>query len=74
VDDLIIKGWVSREINNLRITSFGREIRKTAEDTTDRYFLMPFRGFQETELERALELIDDYRQGIPLLNEPQWTT
>lgn len=69
VDELIIKGWVNRETDKLRITAFGREIRKTAEDTTDRYFLMPFRGFQQNEMERALELIDDYRQGIPRLSE-----
>ena len=63
---LVRKGWVSREDNWFRITPFGREIRRTAEDTTDRYFLSPLRRFPERELERAMELIDDYRQGIPV--------
>jgi len=70
VEELIIKGWVSRESDRLCMTPFGREIRKTAEDTTNRYYLMPFHEFTETELERTLELINDYRQGIPYLSEP----
>ena len=64
VSGLIHKGWVSREGDWLKITPFGREIRKTAEATTDRYFLAPMRRFDELELERTRRLIDDYRRGI----------
>jgi len=67
VSGLIRKGWVSREGDSLRITPFGREIRRTAEATTDRYFLAPLRRFTELELEQAVELINEYRKGIPSL-------
>lgn len=67
VSGLIRKGWVSREGDRLNITPFGREIRRTAEATTDRYFLVPLRRFAEPELERSIELIDDYRKGMPVL-------
>lgn len=65
VSGLIRKGWVSREGDKLSITPFGREIRRTAEATTDRYFLAPLRAFAEVELEKTVELIDDYRRGMP---------
>lgn len=68
VGGLIRKGWVSREGDRLSITPFGREIRRTAESTTDRYFLMPLRRFTETELEQARELLDEYRRGMSALN------
>ena len=67
VSELVRKGWVNREGDALHITPFGREIRRTAEATTDRYFFMPLKSFSVTDLEQAVELIDDYRKGIPIL-------
>lgn len=65
VGSLIKKGWVCQSGNGVRITEYGRDIRQIAEDTTDRYFHLPFRSIPEPELERALELINAFRKGIP---------
>ena len=65
VDMLAQKGWLTKEDSILRITSTGSEIRRTAEATTDRYYLEPFRRFPEIELERTLDLIEEHRRGLP---------
>ena len=56
VDQLVKKGWVTIEHEILSITAFGAEIRKIAEETTDRYYYAPFRKFDEDYLERTIEL------------------
>lgn len=64
VDYLVHKGWISQVEGKLKITPFGAEIRQTAEGTTDRFFLTPFRTFDEVYLERTLNLLDELRAGL----------
>jgi len=64
--ELIRKGWVSREGDLLRITPFGREIRRTVEATTDRYFFTPLICFSTSDLEQTEELIKEFRKGMPI--------
>ena len=66
VDMLAKKGWLTKEDSILRITPTGSEIRRTAEATTDRFYLEPFRRFPEIELEKTLELIEEHRRGLPV--------
>ena len=66
--ELIRKGWVSREGDLLRITPFGREIRRTIEATTDRYYFTPLICFSTSDLEQTEELIKEFRKGMPIMD------
>lgn len=65
VEQLVKKGWVIEEKDSIRITPFGSEIRKIAEETTDRYYSSPFKKFTELDLKKVIELTNEFRQLLP---------
>jgi Mn-dependent DtxR family transcriptional regulator len=65
VEQLVKKGWVIQEKDVIRITPFGSEIRKIAEETTDRYYASPFKKFNELDLKKVIELTDKFRRSLP---------
>jgi hypothetical protein len=67
ISELSRRGWVINSNEDLSITPFGAEIRHIAEDTTDRYYFAPWQDFPESHLAPLLELIDDFRRGIPTI-------
>lgn len=68
VDQLGIKGWVTVNGNQLKLTDAGIEIRETAEKLTNRYFYAPFASFGDENYARLLELLNRHRRGIPQPN------
>lgn len=60
VELLLRRGWVTRDDGILRITPFGTEIRQTAENTTERYFLAPFSKISAVEMEQTITLIEEF--------------
>jgi predicted transcriptional regulator len=65
VEQLVKKGWAIQEKDSIRITPFGAEIRKIAEETTDRYYASPFKKFTESDLKKVIELTDKFRRSLP---------
>ncbi len=64
-DHLVHKGWVMPKNDTLLITPFGIEVRQTAEETTDRYYFIPFRNFPDEYLTQTISLLNDFKSGIP---------
>ena len=58
VELLIKRGWIKREGVNLSITSYGAELRQNAENTTDRYYLAPFKKFPAVQMEQTIALLE----------------
>lgn len=65
VDHLVRKGWVTSEQGVVRITPFGADIRKIAEETTNRYFYLPFNLFDSADLKQTIDLLENFRRGLP---------
>jgi hypothetical protein len=59
------KGWITQSQAELRITPFGAETRKIAEDTTNRYFFAPFKDMARADMDATIELLIDFRRSIP---------
>jgi hypothetical protein len=59
------RGWITQSEADLKITPFGAETRKIAEDTTNRYFFAPFKDMTRTEMETTIELLINFRRSIP---------
>lgn len=64
VDHLVRKGWVTNTNGALHVTPFGIEVHQTAEETTDRYYLIPFRFFNDEFLSKTVDLVNEYRRGL----------
>jgi hypothetical protein len=63
LEDLIRRGWVEgKEV--YQITTLGKEIRQTAEETTDRYFYAPWSCLTEAEMEDLRDLLIRLRDGL----------
>jgi len=71
ISDLARRGWVLNSNDELSITPFGTEVRRIAEDTTDRYYFTPWQTFTEARINSLCQLVDDFRRGIPALEEKQ---
>lgn len=69
ISDLSRRGWVLNGNDELSITPFGTEVRRIAEDTTDRYYFAPWQIFPEARITTLRQLVDDFRRGIPTLEE-----
>lgn len=69
ISDLSRRGWVLNGNDELSITPFGAEVRRIAEDTTDRYYFTPWQTFTEARVTNLRQLVDDFRRGIPALEE-----
>ena len=67
LNDLARRGWVANSNDELSITPFGSEVRRIAEDTTDRYYFTPWRGIAEEKLSALKDMINEFRRGIPEL-------
>lgn len=65
VESLIKKGWVTQDQEVVQITPFGADIRKIAEETTNRYYYSPLKNFSETEIDQTIELIEKFRRALP---------
>ena len=64
VDHLVHKSWVVKKDDSLLITPFGIEIRQTAEETTERFFLAPFKYFPDDYLTQTVSLLDEFRRSV----------
>lgn len=67
--ELVKRGWASSNNEDGAITPFGAEVRQIAEATTDRYYFAPWQKFSEVRLNGLKILVDEFRRGIPALNE-----
>lgn len=66
VNQLSKKGWaVLNEEKIAQISPFGIEIRQIAEETTNRYYYMPFKAFSDTEVKQTIELLTKFRRSLP---------
>ena len=65
LDQLSKKGWVLSSGMEVKISPFGAEIRRIAEETTDRYYYAPFKAIPEKEIDKTIELLEKFRRGIP---------
>ena len=64
VELLIRRGWIKREEGNLCITPYGEELRQNAENTTDRYYLAPFRIISAVEMAQTIALLEELQRGL----------
>jgi len=64
VELLLRRGWITREEDLLRITTFGTEIRQTAENTTEPYFLAPFSKISAVEMEGTTTLLEELSREL----------
>ncbi len=65
VENLIKKGWVTQDQEIVQITAFGADVRKIAEETTNRYYYLPFKSFTESEMDATIQLVDKFRRALP---------
>ena len=54
-------------VGNRGSDPFGSEVRRIAEDTTDRYYFTPWRGIAEEKITALKDLVNEFRRGIPEL-------
>jgi hypothetical protein len=59
------RGWIVTANDEIKISPFGSEIRRIAENTTNRYFYTPWQLFDEPDLTQLLTLVENFRRGIP---------
>jgi len=64
LEDLIQRGWVAEEAGEYRVTPPGKEIRQTAEETTDRYFYTPWSCLNQEETEDLRTLLIRLRDAL----------
>ncbi len=64
LEDLIQRGWVAEEAGEYRLTPPGKEIRQTAEETTDRYFYAPWSCLSQEETEDLRTLLIRLRDAL----------
>jgi DNA-binding MarR family transcriptional regulator len=64
LEDLIQRGWVAEEAGEYRVTPTGKEIRQTAEETTDRYFYAPWSCLSQEETEDLRTLLIRLRDAL----------
>ena len=67
ISELSRRGWVVNGNDDLSITTFGTEIRRIAENTTDRYYFAPWQPFSEASLTTIRDLLEEFRRGIPMI-------
>lgn len=67
ISELSRRGWVVNGNDDLAITPFGAEIRRIAENTTDRYYFAPWQSFSDASLTVLRELVEEFRRGIPMI-------
>jgi hypothetical protein len=65
VDLLVKKGSVDIKNGQMEISPFGGDIRKIAEETTDRLYYAAWKKFDVTELEEFHRLLTEFRKGLP---------
>jgi len=57
LEDLIRRGWAKEEAGKYQVTASGQEIRRAAEETTDRYFYAPWSCLSQEETEDLRTLL-----------------
>jgi hypothetical protein len=67
ISELSRRGWVINSNDDLAITPFGAEIRRIAENTTDRYYFAAWQPFSEASLTELRDLVEEFRRGIPMI-------
>lgn len=66
VSQLNKKGWVILSEEKIaQITPFGIEIRQIAEETTNRYYYIPFKSFSDTDVKQTIDLLTNFRRSLP---------
>ncbi len=64
MEDLIQRGWVAEGAGAYQVTPLGKEIRQTAEETTDRYFYAPWSCLSQEETEELRNLLMRLRDAL----------
>lgn len=64
IGDLVKRGWVVERAGEYQVTTLGKEIRQTAEETTDRYFYAPWSCLSLEETEDLQTLLICLRDGL----------
>ena len=64
VEDLMKRGWVAQKAERYQVTTLGKEIRQTAEETTDRYFYAPWSCLSQEETEDLQTLLIRLRDSL----------
>lgn len=62
--DLIKRGWVAERAEGYQVTTLGKEIRQSAEETTDRYFYAPWSCLSQKETEDLQNSLTRFRNGL----------
>lgn len=66
ISQLSKKGWVVLSEENIaQISPFGTEIRQIAEETTNRYYYIPFKCFSDAEVKQTIDLLTQFRRSLP---------
>lgn len=65
LENLVKKGWVTQDQEVVQITPFGEDIRKIAEETTNRFYYTPLKNFSESDIDQTIELIEKFRRALP---------
>lgn len=68
ISELSRRGWVVNGNDDLTISPFGTEIRRIAENTTDRYYFAPWQPLSEASLTELRDLVEEFRRGIPMID------
>lgn len=63
-EDLMRRGWVVERAGEYQVTSLGKEVRQTAEETTDRYFYAPWSCLSQEETEELRNLLIRLRDAL----------
>lgn len=64
IEDLIRRGWVGESADEYQVTALGKEVRETAEETTDRYFYAPWSCLSQEETEELRALLVHFRDSL----------
>lgn len=64
IGDLIKRGWVAARAEEYQVTPLGKEIRQSAEETTDRYFYAPWSCLSQKETEDLQTLLTRFHKGL----------
>ncbi len=64
VRNLVRRNWAENSFGKITITPKGREIRQAAEVLTDQYFYAPWKTLTDQQLNRLVELLIAYKDGL----------
>lgn len=64
LQELVNRGWIEEEVSGYQLTPQGLEIRRSAEELTDRYFYAPWGCLDQEETEELRSLLSRLRDAL----------